>query len=84
MQLVSLSLTEFRNFQQLQVSLPAGLVVVHGDNGQGKSNLMEAAYLLAVARSFRAQTDRDLITLEAAQTGGFTMVQGTAERDNGG
>jgi DNA replication and repair protein RecF len=84
MQLVSLSLTEFRNFQQLQVSLPAGLVVVHGDNGQGKSNLMEAAYLLAVARSFRAQADRDLITLEAAQTGGFTMVQGTAERDNGG
>ena len=83
MQLASLSLTEFRNFRQLQVSLPAGLVVVHGDNGQGKSNLMEAAYLLAVARSPRAQADRDLITVEAAQTGGFTMVQGTAERDGG-
>lgn len=56
-----LSLTHFRNYRKQELSLPHGSVLLLGDNAQGKSNLLEAAFLLATARSQRAQTDGELI-----------------------
>ena len=42
-----------RNYESLDLDLGPGLVLILGDNGQGKSNLLEALYLLAIAKSPR-------------------------------
>ena len=56
-----LSLTNFRNYTSLELELPPSIMVFQGDNAQGKSNLLEAIYLLATSRSPRATNERELI-----------------------
>jgi DNA replication and repair protein RecF len=56
-----LSLTNFRNYQRLELDLPPHLAVLHGGNAQGKTNLLEAIYLLSTAKSHRATSERELI-----------------------
>ena len=41
------------------------MILLEGANGQGKSNLLEAAYLLAIAKSNRASMDREMVRIEA-------------------
>ncbi|WP_428699261.1 DNA replication/repair protein RecF [Stappia sp.] len=54
----SLSLTDFRNYTQVSVSLGARLVALVGDNGAGKTNLLEAVSQLTAGRGLRrAQLD---------------------------
>ncbi|MCH7697659.1 MAG: DNA replication/repair protein RecF [Chloroflexi bacterium] len=60
-----LTLSHFRNYRALQLDLPQGLILVLGDNAQGKSNLLEAVFLLATTKSDRVQTDGGLIHWEA-------------------
>src|SRR5262245_12044177 len=54
----------FRNLADTRIELPASIVVVHGDNGAGKTNLLEAVYFGLTGRSFRTGNDRDLIRFE--------------------
>jgi DNA replication and repair protein RecF len=61
MHLQHLSLANFRNYARLELDLPSGVSLLIGDNGQGKSNLLEAIYYLATTRSYRAGSDRELI-----------------------
>ena len=83
-----LRLTNFRNFAGLSLELPPGLVVLSGANAQGKTNLLEAAYLLAIAKSYRTNVERELITWasqktpETAGAAGIeqTFVDGEVER----
>ncbi len=56
-----LRLVNFRNYARLDVALPAGIVILYGPNAQGKTNFLEAVYLLATTKSFRATADRELI-----------------------
>jgi DNA replication and repair protein RecF len=57
-----LSLTNFRNYARLEISLPANRpVILHGDNAQGKTSLLEAIYYLAALRSPHTTSDRQLI-----------------------
>jgi DNA replication and repair protein RecF len=65
-----LQLADYRNFPQLDFSPPAGPVVIVGGNAQGKSNLLEAVYLLSTMRSPRADSDGELIHWQAAQVAG--------------
>ncbi len=58
------------------LELGPGLAVFQGANGQGKSNLLEAAYLLAVARSPRTASDRELVNWVVASNGGHAQVLG--------
>ena len=76
-----LVLTNFRNFAELDLPLPAGVVVFYGGNAQGKTTLLEAVYLLAIARSFRAENEREVVNFEAASQGEQALVGGTLERD---
>ncbi len=61
MQLTHLSLTNFRNFTRLDLDVPGGVVLLVGDNAQGKTSLLEAIYYLATLVSFHASNDRQLI-----------------------
>lgn len=65
MHVARLSLTNFRNYRRLDVELPASPVVVHGENAQGKTNLLESLYLLATTRSHRASSDGELLCHDA-------------------
>src|SRR5262245_31710288 len=57
-----LSLTNFRNYARLEVSLPENRpLVLHGANAQGKTSLLEAIYYLAASRSPYTANDRQLI-----------------------
>ena len=51
----------FRNLADDLTELDDGVVVVHGSNGAGKTNLLEAVYFGLTGRSFRAGNDRDMI-----------------------
>ena len=68
MQVRRLSLTNFRNYARLELDLPGGVVLLHGDNAQGKTNLLEALYFLATTRSPHASQDQQLINWDAMQT----------------
>ncbi len=59
--LESLSVTHFRNYAAQELLLQRGAVLLLGENAQGKTNLLEAAFLLATGRSERAATDADFI-----------------------
>lgn len=76
MYLKHLSLLNFRNYTHLEIDLPRGMVVFHGDNAQGKTNLMEAAYLLSIAKSFRAANEREVVNRQAAREQGQALVAG--------
>ncbi len=52
-----------------------------GPNGHGKSNLMEAVYLLAIAKSPRSSSDRELLGWNVVQNGGHVQVAGVARDD---
>ncbi len=68
MQLTHLSLTNFRKFTRLDLDVPAGTIMLVGDNAQGKTSLLEAIYFLATLTSFHASSDRQLINfIEARQ-----------------
>ncbi len=56
-----LFLRNFRNFSQLDLTLNSGITVLWGDNAQGKTNFLEAAYILATLKSFRGARNSDLV-----------------------
>lgn len=81
MYIEQLSLREFRNYRRLDVALPRGLLLFVGGNAQGKSNLLEAIYLLATTRSLRAGSEGELVNWEAArETPAVARLVGTARR----
>ncbi|MEO8192825.1 MAG: DNA replication and repair protein RecF [Gemmatimonadales bacterium] len=60
-----LSCRDFRNFERLDLELPETGLVVIGENGQGKTNLLESIYYLQVLRSVRGARDQDLVRFGA-------------------
>jgi len=56
-----LSLTNFRNYKTCRLNFERRLNIFFGQNAQGKTNLLEAVLLLAVAKSHRTNQDRQLI-----------------------
>src|SRR5258707_553492 len=65
MHLIHLSLTNFRNYTRLELSLPEGPVLLYGANAQGKTSVLEAVYYLATARSPWTTSDRQLLNWRA-------------------
>jgi len=76
-----LRLTNFRNLVHLDVGLSPGVTVYYGPNAQGKTTLLEAVYLLCIARSFRADNEREVVNFDAAKAGEQALVDGTIEKD---
>ena len=77
-----LSLTNFRSFSHLELDLPPDVVVFFGGNAQGKTSLLEAIYLLAIARSFRAERDHEMVNWHTASEEGNVLVAGTIEKQD--
>lgn len=73
-----LRLTDFRNYGELDLTLPRGLLVLRGRNAQGKSNLLEAISLVATTRSFRTSSEREAVRWGAP--GHFARVEAVVGR----
>lgn len=56
-----LELQEYRNYEQLKVDFSSGTNLIFGDNAQGKTNVLEAVFECATARSHRGSKDREII-----------------------
>jgi DNA replication and repair protein RecF len=54
-------LKDFRNYEALDIGLKDGFNVFCGNNGQGKTNILEAVFFCAIGRSFRYGKDADLV-----------------------
>lgn len=82
MRLLALSVQDFRNLPQVQLSPSAHATIAVGQNGQGKTNLLEALYFLATLKPLRAGRLSELVrwgTQNARVTGRF-LLKG-AERE---
>ena len=56
-----IALNGFRNYEWESAEFDSGTNVITGPNAQGKTNLLEAVYLLSAGRSFRTRFDRELV-----------------------
>ncbi|MDQ0201030.1 DNA replication/repair protein RecF [Neobacillus ginsengisoli] len=61
MYIEQLVLTDYRNYESLSVEFENKVNVILGENAQGKTNVMESIYVLAMAKSHRTSNDKDLI-----------------------
>ncbi len=57
----SIELSNFRNYETLHLRLDKGTNIFFGDNAQGKTNILESAYLSATTKSHRGSKDKELI-----------------------
>lgn len=71
MNIKRLKLTNYRNHQNLTLEFSPDINIIIGDNGTGKTNILEAINLLSTSRSFRARYDSDLI----AHREEFTLIE---------
>ena len=61
MNIKSLKLQNFRNYQNAQISFSEGVNSLVGKNAQGKTNLIEAIYFACIGKSFRTNKEKELI-----------------------
>ena len=73
-----ISIRDFRNLERVDLQLPAEGVAIIGDNGHGKTNLLEAIYYLQIMRSIRDARDQDLTRFDAT---GFHIAAKVHEPD---
>ena len=71
--LVRLSVRAFRNLRRADLELPTSGIALVGDNGQGKTNFLEAIYYLRLLRSLRGAQDAELVSFGEA---GFHLAGG--------
>ena len=83
MYLSNLNLFNFRNYKTLDLDTPNGMLVFTGDNAQGKSNFLEAIYMLSIAKAYRATSDRQAIyDGVGANTTNQSVVSGIVNQRN--
>ena len=74
MHLAQLILNGFRNYQELTLDIGTGITVFVGENAQGKSNLLEAIYLLSLTKSHRAENDREVVYFNSDDPVSYTRI----------
>lgn len=75
MYLDHLMVQNFRNLKKLDIDFDSNVNIFIGKNAQGKTNLLEAIYFLALTRSHRTNSDRDLIGFGGEYTNLLGHVQ---------
>ena len=79
MRITGLRLRDFRGYRQLLLAPPPGVTVLVGENGAGKTNLLEAVHLCSLGRSHRTANDKEMIR-QGQET---AAVQLTVSRTDG-
>lgn len=71
----SLKLKDYRNYELLNIELDKATNIFYGDNAQGKTNVLEAAYLSGTTKSHRGTKDRDLIRFGCEESHIETVIE---------
>lgn len=79
MYLQELELHNYRNYETLTIPFENKVNVILGENAQGKTNLMEAIYVLALAKSHRTSNDKELIRWDAE----YAKIEGRLHKTHG-
>lgn len=79
MYIESLRLKKFRNYSDQSIQLKNGMNLILGENGIGKTNLLESIYLLSTTRSHRNDDEKDMISFGEE----FASVEATVLNKNG-
>ncbi len=61
MYIQSVNLQNFRNYEDVSIELSEGINIFTGSNAQGKTNILEAIYICATARSHRTSQEKQVI-----------------------
>ncbi|MCD5002129.1 DNA replication/repair protein RecF [Enterococcus saccharolyticus] len=76
MRLNDIQLQDFRNYDSLSLSFKKNLVIFLGENAQGKTNVLESIFVLAMTRSHRTTSEQELIQWDQNQA----AITGTVEK----
>lgn len=71
----SLKLKNFRNYPYMQLDFNDAVNIFYGDNAQGKTNILEAAYVSGTTKSHRGTKDRDMIRFGSDEAHIETVVE---------
>ena len=74
-----LHIKNYRNYEQLEVQFENKVNVIIGENAQGKTNVMESIYVLAMAKSHRTTNDKDLIRWDTE----YAKIEGRIQKNYG-
>lgn len=74
-----LSLKNYRNYEELEAQFENKVNVILGENAQGKTNVMESIYVLAMAKSHRTSKDKDLIRWDQD----YAKIEGRVKKNHG-
>ena len=75
MKLQKIYLKNYRNYDDILLELNNNLNIIIGDNAQGKTNLLESIYVLAVTKSFLSINDKNLINFNSR----YSMIKGIVD-----
>jgi len=64
MRIKKIDITDFRNYQNTEIEFEKGINTLYGRNGSGKTNIVEAIDYLTLGKSFRADSDLELVRFE--------------------
>ncbi len=76
MYLAEISLSGFRNYENVQLTLSPKHNIFYGCNGQGKSNLLEAVYMLSIAKTARTSRTSEILSWDLLEKGGHMQILG--------
>ena len=71
----SIELRNFRNYENLEIHFDQGTNILYGDNAQGNTNILEAAYLSGTTKSHKGSRDREMIRFGESESHIRTIVQ---------
>ena len=63
MYIENILLENFRNYSHQEIKLNKNINIIYGNNAQGKTNILEAIYILALGKSFQTNKDQELIKI---------------------
>ena len=78
MQIKDIELTNFRNYKNLKLEFDKNLNIFLGHNAQGKTNLLESIFVLGMGKSFRTNSDKEMICFNED----FAKVKANVIEDN--
>lgn len=80
-----LNLRHFRTYESLDFHVPPGVTLLHGPNAGGKTNILEAVFVLATTKSFRTRNEREFISWQSPDEGvpRYTRLEADVEASGG-
>lgn len=75
----NIELKNYRNYDNLKIDFNNNMNIIIGNNAQGKTNLLESIYVLAVTKSFLSNSDKNLIKFDNH----FSKIKGFLDGNNG-